>query len=314
LIVRICAELLRPIDALERESIAGQTDREVTLNWFGTIVAVRFDDAAAAEIYRRRYQAFAGSGPPKRSARVYAEANGNYCFTTDLGRSYRWTHGPLTPRSIAFLADIVVRRIYFSEIATFASFHAATIAVDGVAAAIVASSRGGKTTTAIACARRKMPVYSDERCVVIDGFAQPFPRSLSIRREALHLLALDSVVDDGGIGSRLRARRFQPWTCAGFEEVFGTPSLPPAAPLAAIFFIDGYARTPSVRPLSNTSALPKLIAAPLRSQERGIDSVALGMSLLRQSTAFSLTLGSPDETALAIRAAVRTSTAQCQAC
>jgi len=302
----VCAERLVEADPHADRSRGCPAAHAVALEWFGSRIDVRFDDPAAAAMFRRRYRAFeADLGPAALCAFAGRDALGAYVFWIDSGPAYRWPHGPLTAEAVAFLADIVVRRAYFSGLAPFASFHAASVRIGSAAAAIVASSEGGKTTTAIACARRGMPLYSDERCIVIDGLVRPFPRALGIRAHALELLCRDDVPGDACIGARLRERGSGAWPCASFDELFGARALPEPARLSALFFIEGRASQAAARPLALDAALPRLLSAPLRSPQSGIDTVACGLSLLRRAEAHALTLGSPDETAGVIERVAR---------
>ncbi|MGP6157296.1 MAG: hypothetical protein ACLPYS_07275, partial [Vulcanimicrobiaceae bacterium] len=203
--------------------------------------------------------------------------------------------------AVEFLADCVVRHMYFMELSPYLTFHAAAMGVPGGAFAVTATSEGGKTTTALACARRGMPLYSDERCVIDGERVLPFPRALNVRAEALELLAADPPFPDGGVGERLVRRRGADWSGVDFAELFGDARLPPPQPLRALFFITGRAAEPAVAPLALREALPALLTVPLRSRSRGLERVAEATRLLAGIRAYALTLGRPDATACLLR-------------
>jgi len=303
MIAQVSAELLEPYEPTlpDTRALRDRARHPVTISWFGTTVAMWFEDPTAAELVRSRYASFQSFGPPALAHVAAHDANGDYVFWMSSGRSHRWTRCPLDSGAAAFLADVVVRRAYFSEHAPFASFHAAAIRSGDRAAAIVGLSEHGKTTTAVACARRGMPIYSDERCIVIDGTVRPFPRALNLRRPSLRMLAAERVPDDAGIGARLRERLPGDWPCAAFDDLFGADQLASPAPLAAIFFIDAIGSFAEVRPMQQAESLTKLLAAPLRSAARGLDRVAQALSLMRGVQSYALTLGSPDQTACLIQ-------------
>jgi hypothetical protein len=301
----IAADALEAVELAPelRRSLRGEVIETVWTDWFGTCIAVGFDDARAAASYRRRYARL----PSERPADVHAYAlrcGGSTLFWVEGGPAYRWREVLEDPLAVDFLADCVVRHTYFMELSPYLSFHAAALGVAGGAFAVTAASEGGKTTTALACARRGMPLYSDERCILDGERVLPFPRALNVRAAALELLASDPAFPDGGVGERLCAHRGADWTGVDFADLFSDARLPPAEPLRAVFFITARAAEPAVRAMPFREALPALLGVPLRGRNRGVERVADATRLLAQAKAYALTLGRPDATACLVHETV----------
>ena len=296
-----------PLAEAQRRALRRQAGHRVVFDWCATRVAACFDDAAAASMFGKRYAAFASSGEPAlttcalRSAGQSAEP----VFFADPGPAYRYPARLRGAEVIAFLADAVTQHAFFDVNPRCTSFHAAAIRVGHAAAAISAISTGGKTTTAIACARRGMPIYGDERCVIIDGLVQAFPRAINIRRGGLELLASEDVPGDRGIGGRLRAHRSGEWTSAAFEDVFSDDAVPGPAPLAAIFFIEGHSTIARAERLGREQSVVRLLRASLSGPAPGLDRVAAAVALCHTTRCYALTLGTPDDTALLVAATTR---------
>jgi len=292
----ITADQLTPIElgAAERRSFGERATHIATTTWFGTTIAVGFDTAAAADLHARRYARLPGDGAAELCTYAVVEGDATY-FWIDRGPAFRWNER-LEPPAMQFLADVVTRTEYFMERSTYQSFHAAVVGVNGSAAAITAPSTGGKTTTAIACVRRGMPLYSDERCIVDGTLALPFPRALNVRAESIELLT-EGAPDDSLLSARLAQHRGSDWTFVDYAELFGNAKIPEPRPLRAIFFITRFGRTASVRPMPFEAAVTELLGAPLRSRARGTARVVDATRLLRHAQPYGLTLGSPDDTA-----------------
>jgi len=299
------AEDLEPIDMGpdERAMLAAGVRRTVTLAFYETQVAVGFDDELAAAGFARRYARFAADGRTKATLRAYVVRDrDDVRFWFDDAAAYRW---PLAASSatIEFLADSLVRHEYFAHRSNALAFHAAAVAVGDHAVAIAASSHGGKTTTALACARRGLGFYGDEQCVVAEGgWVRAFPRAINIRRGSAALIAADLDFRDGGLRARLAARAQTGWPCAAVEDVLGTAALPLPHPLAAVYFITGRAAEPDIAELPLARALPLFFAAYPRSRANGIDRVARAVAMFGAGKPYALTLGTPDATARAIAA------------
>lgn len=298
----IAAEALETVELGPelRRALRAEVAETVWTDWFGTCIALGFDDSLAAASYRRRYARLASERPA--DVRAYAlRHNGRSLFWVEGGPAYQWREALEDPLAIEFLADYVVRHTYFMKLSPHLSFHAAVLGVAGGAFAVTAASGGGKTTTALACARRGMPLYSDERCILDGERVLAFPRALNVRAAALELLGADPAFPDGGIGERLRRRRGADWNVVDFAELFADTRLPPPQRLRTIFFITGHDAEPAARPLTLREALPALLAVPLRGLNRGVERVADATRILSRAKAYALTLGRPDATACLLR-------------
>jgi hypothetical protein len=295
------------LSAEQRAAFGARAQEVVTLDWFGRRVAVCFDEAVEADSFRRRYERFLTQGAP--GVRVHAlraaDDDGQPVFWIESGAAFRYPAKLKKHGIIAFLADAITHQAFFSVNPSLQSFHAAAVQVGDGAAAISAISTGGKSTTALACARRGMPLYTDERCVLMCGQVQPFPRAINVRAGGLELLGSEEVPGDGGLGRRLRARVGSDWESVAFGELFGRSALPPPRNLEAIFFIEGRAEIARAVPLALGDALLRLLRAAFCGPEPGLDRVAAATKLFQATRAYGLTLGTPDDTALLIAATTR---------
>jgi len=281
-----------------RRALLGRALHAVTLDWFGKRITVRFDEAAAAASFRKRYTAFLSCESPGIVVCAVRSGNeaGEPIFFTEPGGACRYP-AVLQPDVVAFLADAVTHRAFFDVNPALMSFHAAAVRIGDRAAAISAASTGGKSTTALACARRGMALYTDERCVLIDGRVHAFPRAINIRSGGMDLLLAHDVPCDGGIGKRLQPHGGAHWESASFEEIFGGRAFPEPAKLETIFFIEGRADEPCVVPLPIDDAIVRLLTAGFSGPTCGMDRVVAATALYQQTRVYGLTLGSPDESA-----------------
>ena len=111
--------------------------------------------------------------------------------------------------SSPFLADAFALTEFLRERDDgIVSLHAATVGLPGGVAAIIGDSNVGKTTTAVACARAGMDLYSDERCLIDQrSMIYSFPRAINVRATGLQLLVADEFRGNDPIRARLRAHR-----------------------------------------------------------------------------------------------------------
>lgn len=293
------------LDAAKRQALLDRAREVVLVDWFGTKVAAHFNQPGEADAFRWRYRSFLSSGRPDFVSCAVASDDEEPCFFTEPGEAFRY---PLVLRGtgvVAFLADAVTGRGFFGIHPSLLSFHAAAVSVGNSAAAISAISTGGKSTTAFACARRGMGLYTDERCVLKDGFVYPFPRAMNVRAGGIDLLLSEQVPDDEVMARPLRGHAGKDWECIQFCEVFGARPLPKPAKLESIFFITGKSRTPRAEPLERPGALQRLLESSFSGAAPGMDRLAAAAELLQQARAYALTLGTPDDTALLIAATVR---------
>ena len=210
----------------------------VRVDLAGTAVDVRFNDSEAARSYRSRYRHMLSAAIPQRVAYAVVAAPRVAFFWLEGGAIYRWDQSGVTSHVLAFLADAVVGTEIFTSSEDIVALHAATVGNGVGVAALVGSSTAGKTTTAIACARRQLSLYSDEYCVVAPGGVLPFPRSLSIRCAATEVLA-NEPVPSSSVDTWLRTHGCCDGYDLGYDELFGSVARPKQLPLRIAFAIVG---------------------------------------------------------------------------
>jgi hypothetical protein len=210
------------------------------------------------------------------------QVNDGYVFWCDHSQAWRW-EGFLPLDAVLFLADAAAISALIHYDPALASMHAAGVAHNGSAAAIVADSEGGKTTTALACARAGLQVYSDERVLLRKDIVQPFWRRCRLRSGGAALLGMS-------------ARTELSWS-----ELFGKSALAAPAPLRAVFVIIGRGARARIEPIQTAAAL-RVAGRWFDCEGSPLERMARALQAVRFAACFSLTLGEPGETARAIRA------------
>ena len=161
-----------------------------------------------------------------------------------------------------------------------------------LAAAIAGHSAAGKTATLLACARRGMRVYSDERVLLRQTIVHPFLRRCSVRGAGARLLLADQDAD------RLPdALRTLPQL--SLKLCFGAEAIAPPRPLRALFAIAGTGHCAALELIDTAAALPA-ITGWFDARGDMVDRVSRAIGMLRKVRCYRLTLGTPDETAAAI--------------
>jgi hypothetical protein len=239
---------LVPIDAATCERNAVRIARSVRLSIAGMPCCVNFGDAAAAEAFAARYADLEGSArvPEREAFAVHDDVLGPL-FWSPGGTAYRWPHGPLPPDGTAFFADAVALTAFLTDRHDgIVSLHAAAVGTAAGGAAIVADSNVGKTTTALACARTGLHLYSDERCLVDrSGRIHAFPRAVNVRDGGRQLLLHDVLAEADVLAQRLRTHAdAADWQDVRFADLFGGWRPPPPVPLRTVFLISGVAAEP----------------------------------------------------------------------
>lgn len=263
----------------------------------GRAMQVLFDDVEAAVAFEHKYRAFHRGGEPAVTVRCARDgdrtlfANGDYVKV--------WSGPRLPAFAVAFLADAFAWSEFFRTSADFVSLHAAALRYGTGVVALAADSTGGKSTTAMACARAGMTMLSDERCIIRNGGVVPFPRAISLREGGLALLRADRVSSPDPVGARLRAHPGASWTEAGFDELFGAAPSDEEAPLRALVVMDGFGGAPVLEPIAAAAAVPR-IGRWMQSSAGGFDRIARLLSVLRAVPCYALTAGSPHATAQTI--------------
>lgn len=290
----ICAARLEAFEPSQTQRFAVQK-RAASGARFGVLgcgVDVHFERDGAASYLRKRYRDLSCDGT---HIHTYAacDESGITHFLHE-GGAYRWPHGPLTDRSVAFLADAVATDALLRAIPAQVSMHAAALRYGDAAFAITGLSTAGKTTTAIACAAAGCDLYSDERCIVTSAGVAAYPRTLNIRSGALELLRRD--LPSGEVKERLCAHPGSQWRDVAFADLFGVRPAAQPAPLRAIFTIRGYAANAASRRIPPLEMLPDAKTGA-RSSARVMDRIRALLDVLSDAACFELVLGPPSQTA-----------------
>lgn len=249
------------------------------------------DMPEVARIFALRYADHPASSPPDFRYFV-ATVRGGYAFWCAHAATWRWTQGALPPDAIAFLADSVAMAALLRFDASLASMQAAAIELNGIAAAIAGQSTAGRTTTLLACARRGMRVYSDERTLLRRNNVHPFLRRCSVRAAGARLLLADQ--DNDRLADALRTSPE-----LSLKTCFGPDAIASPHPLRALFVIDGSSHCAALELIDTATALPA-ITRWFDARGDMVDRISHAISILRDVRCYRLTLGSPDESAAAI--------------
>jgi hypothetical protein len=234
--------------------------------------------------------------------RHYVVRNGSgYAFWSAGYPKWCWENGELPADAIAFLSDATAMSALFSGSKALVTFHAAAVVTAGIAAAIAGDSNAGKTTTALACGRAGLQLYSDERCVVDGRAVVPFMRSLSVRSDGWSRLH-GSPNQNGALPKGARP------TIDGFSirisELFGNVDRSTRPELRAVFALDGAAEQARVTPVAWYDVAPTL-AKWMNSADRGLNRGVRLIETLRSVECFRLRLGTPHQSAALIGSTLR---------
>jgi hypothetical protein len=288
----------------ERRRLVAAAAFTVPVEVAGAICAVRFADAEVAAAFARRYVDLEPTVVGHQvEAYAVADRELGALFWRWGGRVFRWPHGALPPDGLAFLADAVSISGFFDAHPNGAlSLHAAAVEYEGGIAAIVGDSNVGKTTTALACARAGMTLYSDERCVIVDREVHPFPRALTIRATGRALLLADR--DDDAFGHVLLAAPAGELRDVRFRTLFPGWETPPPLPLRSVFLLAGSAGRPEVTGTHGADAA-RVTLRYAHGAGRGFDRLTLLLRLFGKVACHRLLLGSPAASAAAIAETMR---------
>lgn len=255
----------------------------------GIAMELRTDLPEVARLFALRYAEHATTREP--DFRYYVSmARAGYAFWSDHAPSWRWTQGQLPADAILFLADAVIVSAIVRHDPAIASIHAASLEFADSAFAIAGNSSSEKTAAMMACARRGMRVYSDERALVRGDLVYPFLRRASARAAGARLLLGDR--EAPGDPPELSITTY-----------FGSDAIAEPRPLRALFVIAGSGNSASLEHIDSATALP---AITRWFDARGdlMDRVTRAIALLRGVHCFRLKLGTPDETSIAIAYAI----------
>jgi hypothetical protein len=302
----IGAEDLVRVDAARAKVVAEpfrSWHESVVIDVAGVICAVHFDDGPSAAAFRLRYTDLLSFGAtPERHGFAMRDPKLGWLFWSDTSSVLRWPHGNLPAHIVAFFADAVALTGFFADRADgMVSLHAASVGLPNGIAAIIGDSNAGKTTTAIACARARMDLYSDERCLLDRrSFVHPFPRAINLRSSGLQLLVRDLLPGADPIGARLRAHAGGDWNNVRISDlVRGQRTLEPR-PLRAVFLLGEHVPAAAAHLASPAQAV-RASARWAQGAGAGLNKIAHLLDVFGTVPCFRLDLGTPDESAQLIR-------------
>lgn len=257
----------------------------------GVTMQLCTDIPEVARLFALRY-----ADHPARNApdfRYYvATVRGGYAFWCAHAATWRWTQGVLPADAVAFLADSVALAAIIRYDQALVSMQAACVELNGIAASLAGHSASGKTSTLLACARRGMRIYSDERTVLRNSIAHPYLRRSSVRGAGARLLLGDP---DAGAGDDLLRGlpQLSPKTCFGGEAIADPKQL------RALFVIQGTGYCAALEAIDTATAMPAIMRW-FDSTGDMVDRATRAISILSGVQCYRLTLGSPDESAAAM--------------
>jgi len=282
--------------------LSAQATEPVSFAIGSVLLEVRFSGADSAVGFVGRYAdlpAHRGSSGTAPSLTLFVvEADGQTFFWVDPQSVWRWSGGPIEPHLVGFFADAVLHH-EFTRLTASVSFHAAVLAFDGACAALTGVTTAGKTTTAVACVRAGLRLYSDERCILQEGRVVPFLRRLTLRAGGRVMLCADE--PDSDFGALLASWKEHEEVAVRASRLFGEGAQGGAPlPLRWLFLMDGFGDTPAVTPTTALAAAPAILRS-FSSGDSGLERVALWLRELKGVAVYRLRLGRPAATASAIK-------------
>lgn len=257
----------------------------------GVTMELCTDHPEVARLFALRYADHPAHGEP--DFRYYvATVRGGYAFWCAHAPAWRWTQGVLPPDAVAFLADSVALAAIVRFDPALVSMQAACVELNGVAAALAGHSAAGKTATLLACARRGMRIYSDERTVLRHTLVQPYLRRNSVRAAGARLLLADQDLD-----RKYNALHSDPQL--SLKTCFGGDSIAEPQPLRALFAIAGSGYCAALEAIDTATAMPAVMRW-FDANGDMVDRATRAIGLLGGVKCYKLTLGSPDESAAAM--------------
>jgi hypothetical protein len=249
------------------------------------------DVADVARLFALRYADHPARKEPDFRYFV-ATIRGGYAFWCAHAPAWRWTQGVLPPDAIAFLADSVALAAIVRFDSALASMQAACVELSGIAAGLAGHSAAGKTATLLACARRGMRIYSDERTVLRNTVAHPYLRRNSVRAAGARLLLADQSADP-----KRDLLHSEPQL--SIKTCFGADSIAEPQPLRALFVIGGSGYCAALEAIDTATAMPSIMRW-FDAHGDMVDRATRAISILNGVQCYKLTLGSPDESAAAM--------------
>jgi hypothetical protein len=257
----------------------------------GVTMQLCTDIPEVARLFAMRYADHPAQRPP--DFRYYvATVRGGYAFWCGHAPTWRWTQGALPADAVAFLADSVALGAIVRFDPALVSIQAACVELNGVAAALAAHSPSGKTSTLLACARRGMRIYSDERTVLRNAMVYPFLRRNSVRAAGARLLLSEPSVNDVK-----RSLHAEPQL--SLKTCFGADAIAEPRPLRGLFVIAGSGYCAALEAIDTATAMPAIMRW-FDAHGDMVDRATRAISILNGVQCYKLTLGTPDETAAAM--------------
>ena len=287
----IRAEQLTRAATHANASLEAHCKHTATCEIAGVTMQLCTDIPEVARIFALRY-----ADHPARSApdfRYYvATVRGGYTFWCAHAATWRWTQGALPPDAVAFLADSVALAAIIRYDHALVSMQAACLELGGIAASLAGHSAAGKTATLLACARRGMHIYSDERTVLRNSVAYPYLRRSSVRGAGARLLLTEpDVAHQDDVLHALP--QLSPKTC------FGGEAIAQPKPLRALFVIAGTGYCAALEAIDTATAMPAIMRWFDATGDM-VDRATRAIAILHDVQCYRLTLGSPDESAAAM--------------
>ncbi|HLI97099.1 MAG TPA: hypothetical protein VKT72_13605 [Candidatus Baltobacteraceae bacterium] len=256
----------------------------------GVTMQLRTDIPEVARLFALRYADHPARNEPDFCYYV-ATVRGGYTFWCSHAATWRWTQGPLPPEAVAFLADSVALAAIIRSDPALVSMQAACLEHNGIAAALAGHSAAGKTATLLACARRGMRIYSDERTVLRNSIAYPYLRRSSVRAAGARLLLADT--GDLRDEEAYSQPQLSPKTCFGHESI-AQPRM-----LRLLFVITGTGYCAALEAMDTAAAMPSVMRY-FDAHGDMVDRATRAMTILNRVQCYRLTLGTPDETSAAM--------------
>lgn len=297
----IRAEQLTRSAGSEYAKLENHCTHTATCEIAGVAMQLCTDMPEVARLFALRYADHPATRTP--DFRYYAATvRGGYAFWCAHASSWRWSQGALPADAVVFLIDAVALAALVRFDERLSSMHAAAVEYAGVAGAIAGNSTAGKTTTLLACARRGMRLYSDERALLREGLLHPFLRRCSVRAAGARLLLAER--DGDALASALRTAPE-----LSLRICFGSGAIAEPRPLRALFVLNGSGHCAALEEIDTAAALPA-ITRWFDTRGDTMDRISGAISALRDVRCYRLMLGSPDESAAAIAYALTKTAAQ----
>jgi hypothetical protein len=250
------------------------------------------DVADVARLFALRYADHPARNEP--DFRYYvATVRGGYAFWCAHAPTWRWTQGTLPAEAVAFLADSVALAAIVRYDSALTSLQAACVELSGIAGALAGHSAAGKSAALLACARRGMRIYSDERTVLRSGVAYPYLRRNSVRAAGARLLLADQDAER----KRDDATRADPQLSV--KTCFGPDAIAAPRPLRALFVIAGGSYCAALEAIDTATAMSAIMRWFDACGDM-VDRASRAIAILNGVQCYKLTLGTPDESAAAI--------------